>query len=183
MGHHSPAESSTYFSPSRVSHIPLHHPIIPGAINDFIERMVQTVKCHLTYQSFIHFIYSKHQSYQEELKPIWITALQRQSFQKQVQQEAYWIENSLLQMHLTQSYQEKHIRPAITSQSLVSDTGTQRSQSSRQAEKTRFDDNPVSSVNNIPVRQHHDGTIPSSRNRRRKLILDVTEPRFAHPSY
>ena len=66
----------------------------------------------------------------------------------------------------------KQLRQSNTSQSLVSDTGSLRSQPCRKAKKTRFDDNPVSSVNSIQARPDHD---TSTRNRRGKFKLNVTD--------
>ena len=54
----------------------------------------------------------------------------------------------------------------------------QRVQLSRQAKKTRFGDNPVSSTVTIPARQP--GCDTSTRNRR-KFKLDVTDPDLLIP--
>ena len=69
-------------------------------------------------------------------------------------------------------------KPPGTFKSLVSDTAT-RSQPSREAKKTRFHDNPVSSIKAIPartVKTKH----PSTRNRRSPRF-DVTDPDLLIP--
>ena len=69
-------------------------------------------------------------------------------------------------------------KPPGTSRSLVSDTAT-RSQPSRKAKKTRFQDNPVSSVKANPAcidKTKH----PSTRNSRSPRF-DVTDPDFLIP--
>ena len=71
------------------------------------------------------------------------------------------------------------IKQTNTSQVLVSETvPPQRVQLSRQAKKTRFGDNPVSSTVTIPARQPRCNT--STRNRR-KFKLDVTDPDLLIP--
>ena len=71
------------------------------------------------------------------------------------------------------------IKQTNTSQVLVSETVPQRRvQLSRQAKKTRFGDNPVSSTVTIPARQPRHDT--STRNRR-KFKLDVTDPDLLIP--
>ena len=71
------------------------------------------------------------------------------------------------------------IKQTNTSQILVSETVPQRKvQPSRQAKKTRFGDNPVSSTVSIPARQTRCDT--SNRNRR-KFKLDVTDPDLLIP--
>ena len=65
------------------------------------------------------------------------------------------------------------VKQTNMSQVLVSETVPQRRvQPSRQAKKTRFEDNPVSSTVSIPARQPRHDT--STRNRR-KFKLDVTD--------
>ena len=67
------------------------------------------------------------------------------------------------------------IKQTNTSQVLVSETGPDRRvQPSRQAKKTRFEDNPVSSTVPVPPRRQP-GCDTSTRNRR-KFKLDVTDP-------
>ena len=69
-------------------------------------------------------------------------------------------------------------KPPGTSKSLVSDTAT-RSQPSREAKKTRFQDNPVSSIKAIPAcidKTKH----PSTRNRRSPRFV-VTDPDLLIP--
>ena len=71
------------------------------------------------------------------------------------------------------------IKQTNTFQVLVSETVPQRRvQLSRQANKTRFQENPVSSNMTIPARQP--GCDTSTRNRR-KFKLDVTEPDLLIP--
>ena len=71
------------------------------------------------------------------------------------------------------------IKQSNISQVLVSVTvPLQRFQPSRQAKKTRFGDNPVSSNVTIPARQPRHNT--STRNRR-KFKLDVTDPDLLIP--
>ena len=71
------------------------------------------------------------------------------------------------------------IKQTNTSQLLVPETvPSQRVQPSRQAKKTRFEDNPVSSTVTIPARQSRHDT--STRNRR-KFKLDVTDPDLLIP--
>ena len=73
------------------------------------------------------------------------------------------------------------IKQTNTSQVLVSETVPQRRvQPSRQAKKTRFGDNPVSSTMSIPTRQPRCDTT-STRNRRRNFKLDVTDPNLLIP--
>ena len=71
------------------------------------------------------------------------------------------------------------IKQTNTSQVLVSGTvPAQRVQLSRQAKKTRFGDNPVSSTVTIPARHPRHDT--STRNKR-KFKLDVTDPDLLIP--
>ena len=72
-----------------------------------------------------------------------------------------------------------NIKQTNTSWVLVSETVPQRRvQLSRQAKKTSFEDNPVSSTVSIPARQP--GCDTSTRNRR-KFKLDVTDPDLLIP--
>ena len=72
------------------------------------------------------------------------------------------------------------IKQTNTSQVLVSETVPDRSvQPSRQAKKTRFEDDPVSSTLAIPPRRQP-GCDTSTRNRR-KFKLDVTDPDLLIP--
>ena len=67
------------------------------------------------------------------------------------------------------------IKQTNTSQALVSETvPDRRVQLSREAKKTRFQDNPVSSTVHIPSRRQP-GRDTSTRNRR-KFRLDVCDP-------
>ena len=72
------------------------------------------------------------------------------------------------------------IKKTNTSQVLVSETvPDRRVQLSRQAKKTRFEDNPVSSTVRVPPRRQP-GCDTSTRNRR-KFKLDVTDPDLLIP--
>ena len=71
------------------------------------------------------------------------------------------------------------VRQNNTSQALVSETVPLMVQLSRQAKKTRFEDNPVSSTMTIPARQC--GCDTTTRNRRRNFKLDVTDPDLLIP--
>ena len=72
-----------------------------------------------------------------------------------------------------------NLKQTNTSQVLVSETVPQRRvQPSRQAKKTRFGDNPMSSTVSIPAR--HPGCDTSTRNRR-KFKLKVTHPDLLIP--
>ena len=68
-------------------------------------------------------------------------------------------------------------KPPGTSESLVSDTAT-RSQPSRQAKKTRLNNNPVSNIKAIPACTPKTNT--STRNRR-KMKFNVTDPDLLIP--
>ena len=71
-------------------------------------------------------------------------------------------------------------KPLLTSKVLVSDTAT-RSQPSRGAKKTRFQDDPVSSIKAIPARVNRDKR-PSTRNRRSpNAFSNVTDPDLLIP--
>ena len=75
---------------------------------------------------------------------------------------------------------KRNIKPTNTSQVLVSETVPgRRVQPSREAKKTRFQDNPVSSTVPVPPRRQtrHD---TSTRNRR-KFRLDVSDPDLLLP--
>ena len=75
----------------------------------------------------------------------------------------------------------RNIKPSGTSQVLVSETVPgRRVQPSREAKKTSFKDNPVSSTVTIPPRRQP-GHDTSTRNRR-KFKLDVTDPDLLLPS-
>ena len=72
------------------------------------------------------------------------------------------------------------IKQSNTSQVLVSETvPSRRVQPSRQAKKTRFQDNPVSSTVRVPPRRQP-GCDTSTRNRR-KFRLDVSDPDLLLP--
>ena len=72
------------------------------------------------------------------------------------------------------------IKQTNTSQVLVSETvPDRRVQLSRQAKKTRFEDNPVSSTMRVPPRRQP-GCDTSTRNRR-KFKLEVTDPDLLIP--
>ena len=74
----------------------------------------------------------------------------------------------------------RNIKPTNTSQVLVSETvPSRRVQPSREAKKTRFQDNPVSSTVPIPPRRQP-GRDTSTRNRR-KFRLDVSDPDLLLP--
>ena len=92
-----------------------------------------------------------------------------QSFQQQAVQPAMSTSTSSSKTVLSGPGNSK---PQVTTKSLVSDTAI-RSQPSREAKKTRFHDNPVSSIKAIPactVKTKH----PSTRNRRSPRF-DVTD--------
>ena len=72
----------------------------------------------------------------------------------------------------------KQLKLLNTSQSLFSDAVPLRSQLSRQAKKTRFDDNSVGSVRPIPAKPDHE---PSTRNRKGKFKLNVADPDLLIP--
>ena len=74
----------------------------------------------------------------------------------------------------------RNIKPTNTSQVLVSETvPSRRVQPSREAKKTRFQDNPVSSTVPVPPRRQP-GRDTSTRNRR-KFKLDVSDPDLLLP--
>ena len=74
----------------------------------------------------------------------------------------------------------RNIKPTSTSQVLVSETvPSRRVQPSREAKKTRFQDNPVSSTVHVPSRRQP-GHDTSTRNRR-KFRLDVSDPDLLLP--
>ena len=74
----------------------------------------------------------------------------------------------------------RNIKPTSTSQVLVSETvPSRRVQPSREAKKTRFQDNPVSSTVKVPPRRQP-GRDTSTRNRR-KFKLDVSDPDLLLP--
>ena len=74
----------------------------------------------------------------------------------------------------------RNIKPTNTSQILVSETvPSRRVQPSREAKKTRFQDNPVSSTVPVPPRRQP-GRDTSTRNRR-KFRLDVSDPDLLLP--
>ena len=99
-------------------------------------------------------------------------------------------ENSVISVQLANSDSQKmvlsgkhkeSIKQTNTSQVLVSETvPVRRVQPSREAKKTRFQDNPVSNTVRVPPRRQprHD---TSTRNRR-KFKLDVTDPDLLLPS-
>ena len=75
---------------------------------------------------------------------------------------------------------KQNIKPTNTSQVLVSETvPSRRVQPSREAKKTRFQDNPVSSTVPVPPRRQP-GRDTSTRNRR-KFRLDVSDPDLLLP--
>ena len=120
---------------------------------------------------------SKRRSLQQVVHLI---RMKTRSFQKQAVHQR---ENSLLRVHLQiaqrRSFQDQVKQShQVHSKSLVSDTAT-RSQPSREAKKTRFHDNPVSSIKAIPActdKTKH----PSTRNRRSPRF-DVTDPDLLIP--
>ena len=74
----------------------------------------------------------------------------------------------------------RNIKPTSTSKVLVSETvPSRRVQLSREAKKTRFQDNPVSSTVRVPPRRQP-GRDTSTRNRR-KFRLDVSDPDLLLP--
>ena len=82
-------------------------------------------------------------------------------------------------MVLSEPPHKENLKQMNTSQVLVSETVPQRRvQPSRQAKKTRFGDNPVSSTVSILARQtQHD----TSTTNRRKFKLEVTDPDLLIP--
>ena len=75
---------------------------------------------------------------------------------------------------------KQSIKPTNTSQVLVSETApSRRVQPSREAKKTRFQDNPVSTTVPVPPRRQP-GRDTSTRNRR-KFRLDVSDPDLLLP--
>ena len=74
----------------------------------------------------------------------------------------------------------RNIKPTNTSQILVSDTvPSRRVQPSREAKKTRFQDNPVSST--VPVSPRRQPGRDTSTRNRRKFRLDVSDPDLLLP--
>ena len=83
-------------------------------------------------------------------------------------------------MVLSEPKRKGSIKQSTTSQVLVSETvPDRRVQLSRQAKKTRFEDNPVASTVRVPPRRQP-GRDTSTRDRR-KFKLDVCDPDFLIP--